>query len=110
MQIVASPIFKLSVQRFTAFLTEKYDSNFANEVLAEVKQHIQQQLADFPEIAPLSERLVALGIADYRQWQLDKHNLVFYRINHREQQLELLLLMDSRQSLRKLLFECNLLL
>jgi hypothetical protein len=46
---------------------------------------------------------------DYRQWQVDQHNLLFYRLDEQNQRIELLLLMDSRQNLQKLLFELMLL-
>ncbi|RVU40171.1 hypothetical protein EOE67_07950 [Rheinheimera riviphila] len=107
--IVASPLFKLSLQRLKAFLTTAFGEPLATATLTAIKQQISQQLPAQPELAPISERLLALGIPDYRQWQLDKHNLLFYRVNEAEQRIELLLVMDSRQSLRKLLFELNLL-
>ncbi len=113
-QIVASPLFKLSLQRLRAFLTTAYGEEFAATALAFIQQQISQQLPAQPhtheKLAPISERLLELGIPDYRQWQLDKHNLLFYRVNEAEHRIELLLMMDSRQSLRKLLFELNLLL
>ena len=107
--IVASPLFKLSQQRLAAFLTEKYSANLAQNTLAHMKQRIQQDLTCQPTLAPISERLLALGIADYRQWQVDQHNLMFYRVDGQKQRIELLLLMDSRQNLQKLLFELMLL-
>lgn len=108
--ITTSPVFRLSVQRLKAFLTEKYGESSATEALTGIKQQIEQYLPSTPEIAPISERLLALGIVDYRQWQLDKHNILFYKANSQHQTVELLLVIDSRQSLRKLLFELNLLL
>ncbi|MCC5827693.1 hypothetical protein [Alkalimonas sp.] len=108
--IVSSPLFRLSVQRFSAFLTDKYGEAKAAETLTSIQQRIKHHLPGTPEIAPISERLLALGITEYRQWQLNQHNLLFYSVNQQQQQVELLLLMDSRQSLQKLLFELNLLL
>lgn len=107
--IVASPLFKLSLQRLKAFLTAAASEQLATTTLADIQQQISQHLPTLPALASISERLLELGIPDYRQWQLDKHNLLFYRINEAEQRIELLLVMDSRQSLRKLLFELNLL-
>lgn len=108
-RIVASPLFKLSLQRLKAFLTSSFGDELATTTLATIQLQINQQLPTQPELAPISERLLELGIPDYRQWQLDKHNLLFYRVNEADQRIELLLVMDSRQSLRKLLFELNLL-
>lgn len=107
--IVASSLFKLSQQRLKAFLTAKYSAMLAVEVLNSIKNQIQQQLPANPELAPVSERLIALGVNDYRQWTLDKHNMLFYRVNHSLQRIELLAVMDSRQNIRKLLFELMLL-
>ncbi|OBP13114.1 hypothetical protein A5320_19880 [Rheinheimera sp. SA_1] len=111
--IVASPLFKLSLQRLKAFLTAAASEQLATTKLADIQQQIGQQLPTQPptheELAPICERLLKLGIPDYRQWQLDNHNLLFYRVNAAEQRIELLLVMDSRQSLCKLLFELNLL-
>lgn len=107
--IVASPLFKLSQQRLTAFLTEKYSSTLAQTTLVHIKQRLQQNLATHPTLVPISERLLSLGITDYRQWQVDQHNLLFYRLDDQKQRIELLLLMDSRQNLQKLLFELMLL-
>ena len=109
-QIVASPLFKLSLQRLKAFVTTAFGESLATTTLTAIQQQISQQLPTQPALAPISERLLELGIPDYRQWQLDKHNLLFYRVNEAEHRIELLLVMDSRQNLRKLLFELNLLL
>ena len=95
--IVSSPLFKLSVQRFKAFLSDKYGEQKAAETLTAIQQRILQHLPNTPEIAPISERLLALGITEYRQWQLDEHNLLFYSVNGQQHQIELLLLMDSRK-------------
>jgi toxin ParE1/3/4 len=107
--VVASPLFKLSQQRLAAFLTEKYSATLTQNTLMNIKQRIKQDLAKHSTLAPISERLLALGIADYRQWQVDQHNLLFYRLDEQNQRIELLLLMDSRQNLQKLLFELMLL-
>ena len=107
--LVASPLFKLSQQRLAAFLTEKYSATLADNTLANIKQRLQQDLTVQPRLAPISERLLALGITEYRQWQVDQHNMVFYRIDEQKQRIELLLLMDSRQNIQKLLFELTLL-
>lgn len=107
--VVASPLFKLSQQRLAAFLTEKYSATLTQNTLMNIKQRIKQDLATHPTLAPISERLLALGIADYRQWQVDQHNLLFYQLDEQKQRIELLLLMDSRQNLQKLLFELMLL-
>ncbi|WP_019677511.1 hypothetical protein [Arsukibacterium perlucidum] len=107
--LVASPLFKLSQQRLAAFLTEKDSATLADNTLANIKQRLQQDLTVQPRLAPISERLLALGITEYRQWQVDQHNMVFCRIDEQKQRIELLLLMDSRQNIQKLLFELTLL-
>ena len=108
--LVASPLFRLSRQRLQAFLTEKYSAELADKTLAGIKEQITTTLPTQPLIAPISERLFKLGLTEYRQWQLDKHNLLFYQVDTKQQQLDLLLLMDSRQNVQKLLYELTLLL
>ena len=103
--IVTSEAFKISVQRFKAFLTYKYSDDFASETLFLIKQNIQNHLSAAPELAPISPRLLDIGITDYRQWSIDKHNLVFYKIEHTKKEVQLLALMDSRQNIQKLLLE-----
>lgn len=107
--LVASPLFKLSQQRLVAFLTEHYSASLASKTVAYIKQRLSQELPAQPKLAPISERLLALGITEYRQWQVDQHNMVFYRVDEQKQRIELLLLMDSRQNVQKLLFELMLL-
>ncbi|RUO73270.1 hypothetical protein CWI78_02150 [Idiomarina ramblicola] len=107
--VVASPVFRLSLQRFKAFLTRKHSQSVALNTVMTIKSRIQERLPVNPEIAPISERLFDLGLTDYRQWLIDEHNLIIYKVNQSDSRVELLLVMDSRQSTRKLLFEMNLL-
>ena len=74
-----------------------------------IKQHISEKLSENPYVAPISNRLVELGLSDYRQYIVDKHNLVFYKINEDRKEVVLLAAMDSRQSIQKLLYELTLL-
>lgn len=107
--IVASPIFKLSLQRLKAFLGMRFGENVARAASESIKAKIQAQLTTNPLVAPISERLFQLGLTDYRQFCVDEHNLVFFRIDTQQNEVQLLLVMDSRQSIQKLLFELNLL-
>lgn len=108
-RIVASGVFRLSVQRLKGFLSHQYSTELADKTLLEVQQKIGQALPKNPRIAPISERLLELGVQHYRQWHIDQHYIVLYRLDERRKAVELLLIMDARQSLRKLLFEVNLL-
>lgn len=108
-RLVASPVFKLSVQRLKGFLFHHYSTELAEKTFLVVQQKIGQGLPKNPHIAPVSERLLELGVQHYRQWHIDQHNIIFYRLDERRKVVELLLIMDARQSLRKLLFEVNLL-
>tara|TARA_Y100001973_G_C4927396_1_gene199322 strand:- start:150 stop:491 length:342 start_codon:yes stop_codon:yes gene_type:complete len=108
-RIIASPVFRLSVQRLKGFLSQQFSTELANKTLLEMQQKIGQALPKHPHIAPVSERLLELGVQHYRQWHIDQHNIVFYRLDESRKVVELLLIMDARQSLRKLLFEVNLL-
>lgn len=107
--IVASQTFKSSVQRFRAFLSYKYGDEFAEQQVLLVRHNIAHHLAGNPDIAPISSRLLEIGITEYRQWLIDKHNLVFYKVEQGSKEVHLLALMDSRQNIQKLLFELMLL-
>ncbi|MGM0905242.1 MAG: hypothetical protein ACQEVQ_01770 [Pseudomonadota bacterium] len=107
--VVASTVFRLSLQRFRAFLTSKYSHSIALETIKSIRFRIETELPGKPEIAPISERFLGLGLTEYRQWVIDEHNLIIYKVNNPAAKIELLLIMDSRQSARKLLFEMNLL-
>lgn len=107
--LIASETFKASVQRFRAFLSHKYGAELAQLQVSLVKQNIEQQLLSNPQIAAISPRLLDIGIADYRQWHIDKHNLLFYKVDQIRKEIQLLALMDRRQNIQKLLFELVLL-
>lgn len=108
-QIKATPTFKLSLQKLTAFLTRKFSETLAKEVKQKIRERVEGQLSREPYSSPPSERLVELGIVDYRQLLIDEHNLVFYRVDDTTNTVVLMLVIDSRQDLAKLLFEINLL-
>ncbi|MCJ8274242.1 MAG: hypothetical protein MJK04_33200 [Psychrosphaera sp.] len=45
-----------------------------------IKTKVNAKLSVNPSIVPTSQRLLSLGIYQSRQWAVDKHNIVFYRI------------------------------
>lgn len=104
-RIVATPYFKSSLQRLSIFLTRKYSKQFADSNHQTLHAKIKERLPTQPRLAPVSPRLVELGITDYRQWAIDEHNIIFYRIADQESTIYLLLAMDSRQHIEKLLYE-----
>lgn len=108
--IKASPVFTLCVKKLNAFLTRKFGYSVADKAKRNIKHKVAQQLSDNPYSAPISERLSELGVLDYRQLQVDEHNIVFYRIEEDSKTVVLLLVIDARQGLGKLLFELNLVL
>ena len=107
--VVASDVFKHSLIRLTVFLSKKYGEDFAITQKEKLRQSIENQLSLTPQIAPISDRLLSLGLSDYRQWSVDKHNILYFRINEEHKQIELLAVMDARQSIQKLLYEIMLL-
>ena len=108
--IKATPIFKLCLQKLNLFLTRKYNQKVAYEAKQAIKSKVKAQLSVNPYSAPPSDRLVQLGLSDYRQLLIDTHNIVFYRVDDAANTVILMLVIDSRQDLKKLLFEVNLLL
>lgn len=91
------------------FLTSKYSNELALKTKEIIKTTLKENLVKNPEIAPISQRLIDLGIKHYRQYQVDKHNIVFYKIDEVNNKVILLAVMDSRQSIRQLLSDVNLL-
>ena len=108
-KVVASPTFKLCLIRLVHFLTIKYSSTRAIDTKQIIRKSIKEKLSGNPYLAPVSDRLIDLGIKEYRQYSIDEHNIVFYRIDKERQHIILLAVMDCRQSIQKLLSEVMLL-
>lgn len=108
-EVVATPFFKLCLDRLIHFLEYKYSSQKAREIKSHIKEVLVKNLPQNPYIAPVSNRLIDIGIRDYRQYPIDEHNIVFYRINEDKKRVVLIAVMDSRQSIQKLLQEILLL-
>ena len=108
-EVVATPIFKLCLDRLIHFLTTKYSAQNAQKTKSFIKKTLAKNLSVNSHIAPISGRLIDLGIKDYRQYTVDEHNIVFYRINEDKKQVVLIAVMDNRQSIQKLLQDVMLL-
>ncbi len=108
-KILSTPYCKNSLLRLDDFLARKYGRQHARDNRSMLLEKIQSILPTQPRIAPVSPRLIDLGISNYRQWAIDDHNIIFYKINDEDAEVHLLLVMDSRQSIQKLLFELLLL-
>jgi len=107
--IVASPTFKLCLTRLVHFLDVKYSAKIAYETKQKIKASITKKFLNNPNIAPISERLIDLGIKEYRQYVINNKNIVYYRVDEKNKLIILLAAMDSRQSIQKLLSEVLLL-
>ena len=108
-QIVASPVFKETLKKLSAFLTRKHGAVVAGDARNLIKQQVLE-LSHHPFSSPISERLAALGFMDYRQMLVAQHNLVFYRVDEEANKVVLIAVMDSRQSIEQLLYETMLML
>jgi plasmid stabilization system protein ParE len=108
-EVVATPVFKLCLDRLICFLETKYSPRKAQATKSKIKKYLATNLSENQHIAPISNRLIELGIKNFRQYPVDEHNMVFYRINEDKKQLVLLAVMDSRQNIQKLLLEVMLL-
>lgn len=108
-KIKATPVFKLCLKKLDSFLARKFDQAVANEAKQTIKLRVITQLSSNPYSAPQSERLLELGLTEYRQLLVDNYNIVFFRVDESTKTVILLLVIDSRQDLKKLLFEVNLL-
>lgn len=108
-QVVATPVFKETLKKLSAFLTRKHGAVVADDARNLIKQQVQE-LSHHPFSSPISERLAALGFLDYRQMLVAQHNLVFYRVDEEANKVVLIAVMDSRQSIEQLLYETMLVL
>ena len=108
-EIVATPAFKLCLDRLIHFLETRYSPQKARKTKSHIKNVLAENLSQNPHIAPVSGRLIDIGIKDYRQYPVDEHNMVFYRINESKKRVVLLAVMDSRQNIQKLLLDVLLL-
>jgi toxin ParE1/3/4 len=103
--IEASPAFKLSLERLMSFLERKYSAELAKTTKKQIKSNIKSTLVQQPFLAPVSPRLLDMGIEVYRLLIIDNHNLVFYKVHEESKTVSLLAVMDSRQSIENLLYE-----
>lgn len=103
-EIVASPVFKLTLRKLLSFVAKKHGEEIASQTRNTLKNRIET-LKGNPALAPLSDRLAAFGFLDYRQLAVDKHNLLFYRVDEQTHKIVLVVAMDARQSIEQLLYE-----
>ena len=108
-KIKATPVFKLCLKKLGSFLIRKFDQSVAISTKQSIKTKVITQLSNNPYSAPQSERLMELGLTEYRQLLVDNHNIVYFRVDESTKTVILLLVSDSRQDLKKVLFEVNLL-
>lgn len=108
-KVVATPVFKLTLKKLCAFLWRKHGATLASNTLDSIKQRVTK-LSGNPYLAPVSERLAALGFTDYRQLLIDQHNLIYYRVDEETHKVILVVAMDSRQSIEQLLYETTIIL
>lgn len=104
-QLVATPVFKQSLKRLRQFLASHQGGDFAASNQCALQEKIARILPTQPRLAPVSERLAALGVVGYRQWFVDGHNVIFYRLDEAGERIILLLVMDSRQDIQTLLYD-----
>lgn len=107
-ELAFSPVFKITLKRLCSFLTRKYSQTLSLETKLFLQKNITETLPDNPCIGPICDRLLDLGVADYRELIIDKHNIVIYKVDDERKLITILLVFDSRQSLEKLLVDVNL--
>ena len=103
-EIIATPVFKITLKKLCIFISSKYGRDTANQARETIKQRVRL-LTENPNLAPVSDRLEALGFSNYRQLSVDSHNLVYYRVDTGLKKIILVATMDSRQSIEQLLYE-----
>ena len=73
-EIVATPVFKVCLDRLIHFLEIKYSSQIVRKTKTHIRKALANKLSENPHIAPVSDRLIDIGITDYRQYAVDEHN------------------------------------
>ena len=109
-RLVFSPVFKISLRRLKSFLLRKFSKEVSDTAQANIRKAIEEALPSNPFSGSECDRLLDLGVVGYRQWVIDQHNTVIYRVDEKNKELVILLVFDSRQSLQKLLTDVNLVL
>ncbi len=104
-ETIASATFKICLDKLNHFLEHKYSLEQAQTIRKKIRTAIKKSLSTNPQIAPISNRLIDLGIKDYRQLRVDEHNLAFCRVDEKLKQVRLIAVMGARQSIQKLLSE-----
>ena len=108
-QLKFSPAIKICLQRLMSFLQIKYSTEVAISARDQIKQRVTV-LAEQPEIGPICQRLLDLGVAGYRELLIDEHDLLIYKVDSEAGVISVLLVFDTRQSLQKLLTDIQLVL
>jgi len=103
-EIVATPVFKITLRKLCNFLSMKYGAEIASQTRQTIRQRVSL-LPENPNLGLVSDRLEALGFSDYRQLSIDTHNIVYYRVNTVLDKIILVGVIDPRQSIEKLLYE-----
>lgn len=103
-----SPVFKITLKRLCSFLSRKYSQDLASKTKHAIKKGIEEKSLNDPFVGPVCDRLLDLGVSGYRQLVIDKHNLVIYTVDKQHQKIIVLVVFDSRQSIKKLLGDVNL--
>ena len=98
-KLVFSPVFKITLKRLCNFLSRKFSRALAKETKLSIQKELIERLPENPLIGPVCDRLLDLGVAGYRQLMIDEHNIVIYRVDDEKEQISILLVFDSRQSL-----------
>jgi toxin ParE1/3/4 len=104
-----APAFKASLRRLMSFLERKHSVPVAASARAQIKQKVLL-LAEQPELGPICDRLLDLGVPGYRQLLIGEHNMLIYKVDHDQKVVSVLLVFDTRQSLQKLLTDLQLVL
>lgn len=105
-QVVYTPVFKKTLSRLWYFLSHNYSEELANDVREQIRKSINKKLAINPFLGSVSERLMSIGIKQYRQFLVAEHNLIFYKVE--KDKLVILAVMDTRQNISDVLYNAML--
>lgn len=105
-QVIYTPVFKSTLSRLCYFLSHNYSEELANNVREQIRNSINKKLAINRFLGAVSERLMSIGIKEYRQFMVAEHNLIFYKIE--KDKLVILAVMDTRQNISDVLYNAML--
>nr|WP_136250291.1 type II toxin-antitoxin system RelE/ParE family toxin [Ningiella ruwaisensis] len=102
-KLVYTPLFVNTLAKLQYFLSANYSEELALNTLNEIEQKIREVLHPNPFLGAVIPELQEIGICSYRKFIIDKHNVLFYKLE--DKSLIILAIMDMRQNINDVLYD-----